>query len=134
MDFEKRISQYVALRRRIKELDDAHAEKMRPMREALDTLNVCLLDMLKATKQDNAKTPAGTAYKKTTASATIADMGSFRRHVIGAQDFDLVDWRANPVAVRKFIEENEAVPPGVTFVEKTDVGVRAANGKADKAE
>ena len=130
-DFEKRVRQYVMLRDKIRAEDDAHKERMQPMRDALDQLNGHILGMLNATHQENAKTQFGTAYRKTTKSATIADMAAFRRHVIGTEAYDLVDWRANAKAIAAFIEETNTPPPGVNFMTHIDVGVRRANGKEE---
>ena len=104
-EFETKIGLYLKLRNRIKEEDKLHEEKMKPHRELLVKFNNELLQALLTTKQDSAKTELGTAYKKTRKSATIADAAAFRRHVIGTQDFDLVDWRANALAVNAFITD-----------------------------
>lgn len=124
MDFEKRVDQYVRLRDLIKAEDDAHKEKMALKRDMLQKLNNLLLDMLQQTKQDSAATSFGTVYRKTKKSATIADAGLFRRHVIGGEHFDLIDWRANVTAVAQWIEENHEPPPGVNYSTSVDVGVR----------
>src|SRR5215210_2277437 len=130
--FEKRIGQYVKLRDMIKEKEEAHKEELKPYREALDTLNNMLLGMLKETGQDSAKTVFGTAYRKVKRSATIADGDAFRRHVIGSEDWSLIDWRANVKAVEEFVKENHEAPPGVNYSTMFDVGVRRQNGNNEE--
>lgn len=132
MDFQTQIGLYIKLRNRIKEEDKQHEEKMKPHRELLLKFNNELLQALLTTKQDSAKTELGTAYKKVRKSATIADASAFRRHVIGSQDFDLVDWRANALAVNAFIKEHKEPPPGVNYAEIIDVGVRSPGKKEDE--
>jgi hypothetical protein len=66
----------------------------------------------------------GVVYRKVSKSVTIADMQAFQRHVIGIQDFDLIDWRANKTAMTKLVEQHEDLPPGVNYSEFVTVGVR----------
>lgn len=125
--FEHRVTQYVKLRDKIREKEEAHKAEMKPFKDALEQLNGMLLDMLMKTGQDSAKTAAGTAYRKTKRSATIADGDAFRRHVIGTQDYDLIDWRANVKAVEAWVNENHEPPPGINYTTVFDVGVRRSN-------
>lgn len=130
IDFEKTIGAYVTLRDWLEAQDKLHAERMKPMKLKLEALNGVLLTALNTTGQDNAKTKAGTAYRKQWTSATIKDKDAFRRHVIGTEDWDLLDWRANKTAVAKLVEETQHAPPGVDFSRGYDVGVRRP-GKED---
>lgn len=128
-DLSVRIGQYVALRDKIKELDDAHKEKMKPFRDTLEQLNGLLLAGLQEAGGDSVKTANGTAYVTTKKSATIADPAEFRRHVIGTEAWDLIDFRVNAPAVQKFLEENKHLPPGVNFTTHNEVGVRRPTAK-----
>jgi hypothetical protein len=130
INFEKIIAAYVKLRDDLDARKKKYEEETKPMKDALDQLNSALLTQLNATGQDSAKTPAGTAYRKRFTSATIADKEMFRRHVIGSEEWDLIDWRANKTAVAKCVEENGDPPPGVNFTQGFDVGVRRP-GKDD---
>jgi hypothetical protein len=130
IDFELRVAQYVQLRDIIKQEEKEFKERIAPKKEMLATLENVLLSMLKATNQQNAKTKAGTVYRYTESSATIYDGAAFRRHVIGTEAWDLVDWRANKTAVAEFIKTTEVPPPGVNFSQMLTVGVNRPNGKA----
>lgn len=119
------VDQYVKLRDRIKEAEDAHKAKLAPAKEYLEQLNGALLAKLNELGLENAKTKFGTAHKITKQSATIADAQAFRTFVITEGAFDLVDWRANAKAVSDFIDENEGdMPPGVNYSTFTTAGVR----------
>lgn len=83
-----------------------------------------MLERLNAVGGDSVKTPHGTAYRTTRRSASIADGAVFRQYVIDNENFDLVDWRANAIAVDDFIKENGVQPPGVNFSSTYTVGVR----------
>jgi hypothetical protein len=130
ISFDKLVAAYVKLRDQIAEETRQYEERVKGKKQLLEQINSTLLTQLNATGQDSAKTPAGTAYRKRYTSATIADKEMFRRHVIGSEDWDLIDWRANKVAVAKCVEENGDPPPGVNFSQGFDVGVRRP-GKDD---
>jgi hypothetical protein len=120
------VDQYVRLRDKLKEADDAHKKKTAAAREYLLMLNGKLLEQLAAVGGESVKTPHGTAYQSTKRSASIADGDAFREYVINNGEFDLVDWRANANAVDDYIKEHGAVPPGVNFSTMITVGVRRA--------
>jgi hypothetical protein len=66
----------------------------------------------------------GNAHRKVSTSVTIADMREFKRHVIGSEAWELVDWRANKTAVGEIVEAKQPLPPGVNYTETYTVGVR----------
>ena len=118
------VDQYVRLRDKLKESDDAHKKKTEQARAYLMMLNGKLLERLADVGGESVKTPHGTVYQSTKRSASIADGDAFRQYVITNGHFDLVDWRANANAVDDFIKEHGAVPPGVNFSTMLTVGVR----------
>ena len=120
------VDQYVRLRDRLKEAEDAHKKKTAAAREYLLMLNGKLLERLAEVGGESVKTPHGTAYQSTKRSASIADGDAFRQYVINNGEFDLVDWRANANAVDDYIKEHGAVPPGVNFSTMITVGVSRA--------
>ena len=125
-NMDELVEQYVTLRDKIKASDDAHKEKTRDARDYLEALNGKLLERLNEVGGDSVKTKHGTAYRSTKRSATIADGDLFRTFVREQEQFDLVDWRANALAVADYIEEHEAPPPGINFSTIFTVGVRRA--------
>lgn len=125
------IEQYVRLRDTLKTADEAHKTKTKAAREYLENLNGAILRKLEETGQESAKTKAGTAYRKTRKSATLADAALFRQFVIDTQQFDLADWRANPTAISDWIDTvgKGELPPGVNYSVFVDVGVRRPGEK-----
>lgn len=121
---ETRIGQYVQLRDKIKAEDDAHKEKMKPYREALEKLNGVLLDHLNKIGGDSVKASTGTVYRTVKKTASLEDADSFMRHVIGSEAWELLDRKANATAVEDFVKENGVLPPGVKFNTTQVVGVR----------
>lgn len=125
-NIEDLVDQFVKLRDKIKAADDAHKAKMSPAREYLEVLQGKLLDRLNEIGGESVKTPAGTCYRTTRRSASIADGEAFRKFIIDNDAFDIVDWRANALAIEDFIEANQSPPPGVNFSKTFTVGVRRA--------
>lgn len=124
LDLNKRVGQYVQLRDKIKELDDAHKEKMAPYRETLEQLNCALLAHLNNIGGDSVRTESGTVYKTEKKSASLADKSAFWAFVSTGGDWELLDWKANAPAVARYIEEHSALPPGVNYSVTHVVGVR----------
>lgn len=120
------VGQYVKLRDKIKESDDAHKEKMAPAKGYLERLNNALLAQLQTIGADSAKTPHGTAYQTIKRTASIADGNEFRGFVIENRAWDIADWKANAPAVEEYLKEHQVLPPGVNLSSVTVVGVRRA--------
>jgi hypothetical protein len=120
------VAQFVRLRDKLKEADDAHKARTKAARDHLDALSGKLLERLNDLGGESVRTVSGTVYRTTRRSATIADGEVFRQFVIGNEAFDLVDWRANAAAVDDFIRLEGAMPPGVNFTTAFTVGVRRA--------
>jgi hypothetical protein len=129
IDVEKRTRQYIALRDKIKEISDRHKAELKPYMDAMATLEGVFMQALDGINADNIKTEAGTIYKAVQASATVSDMSEFRRHVIGAQDWELVDWKANKTAVSERLGAGEVLPPGVKYSTHVKINVRRAGEK-----
>lgn len=120
-----RVEQFVKLRDKLRELEDRHKAERKPYDEAMEQLRLIILGHLDAAGVDSITAKGvGTAYRTVRKSATIADGDAFRRHVIGSQEFDLCDWRANANAVEAFINQHGAPPPGVNYSTLAQVGVR----------
>lgn len=124
IDINKRVDQYIRLRDQIKQKDDAHKDAMAPYREALEKLNGMLLSYLETVGTESAKTISGTVYKTTKKSASLEDADQFMRHVIGTENWDLLERKASQKAVEEFLNENGVLPPGVKFSQSVVVGVR----------
>lgn len=123
------VDQYVRLRDKIKEADDAHKKKVQPAKTHLELLNNTLLERLNNLGGESVKTASGTVYRTSKRSASIADGSVFREYVIDNAEWNLVDWRANSTAVDDYIKSNEVPPPGVNFSVHYVVGVRRPTDK-----
>jgi len=131
VDIDTRVNQYVKLRDKIKELEDQHKAQLAPYREALEQLNSTLLDHIQNVGAESIRTSHGTVYRLEKKSATMADKTAFWTFVVATGQWDLLDYKANPVGVKAFIDEqienknpNPSPPPGINYSTRYEVGVR----------
>lgn len=123
---EELVSQVVAVRDKLKDADEAHKTKTAKARAYKDQLEAKLLERLNTLGGDSIKTSAGTVYRSSRQSASIADGALFRDYIIKNAAFDLVDWKANAPAVGDFIKQQTTPPPGINYTLAYTVGVRRA--------
>lgn len=72
-----------------------------------------ILAFLNQTNQKSANTEFGGCYWKPKVTYRVEDKDSFRRHVIGAEAWELITWAAAPVNCEVFTDEHKMPPPGV---------------------
>jgi len=70
------------------------------------------------------KTKHGTAFLTTTDYANVADWDAMLAFVRENEAYDLFEKRVSKVAVRGYIEQTKAVPPGVNYGTRLDVNIR----------
>lgn len=134
IDVEGCTALYVELRDKIAAIKAEQAEKTKPLTEALERLDSILLKHLQDQKAQNIRTASGTVYQRIAASASIKDKKAFREFVIENEQFDMLDWKANKVQVRTYIEENQTDVPGINFTATLTIGVRRGNGAHSEQE
>jgi hypothetical protein len=122
----KRVDQFIKIRDKIREMETAHKEQLRPLREALDQLNTMLVGHLTEVGVDSMSIKnIGTVYKARKVSCTLGDAGAFRTYVVENQAWDLADWRANKTAVEDYVRDHQGeTPPGVNVNTAIVAGVR----------
>ncbi len=97
-------------------------------------LSAFMLAYLEKVGASSINTPGGTVTRTKRATASLADREAFRRHVIGTESWDLLDWKANLTATNDFIKEHEGTPPpGVTISNKFTLGCTAPRKKGGAA-
>lgn len=124
------VAKYLSLREQKQSAEQKFKEFMEAnYGQPMETLEAQLLDTLNKLGVESIASGDGTVYKLMTTSVTVADQREFRRHVIGGEDWDLIDWRANKTAVNDLIESGGDLPPGVNRTTFFKVGVRKKSGK-----
>lgn len=121
------IAKYVELRDKKKVADETFSAWLTANYTApMQYLERWLLERLDELGVDSISGPegTGTAYKKRSVSVTIADKREFQRHVIGSEEWELADWRANKTAIEGLVEKGEGLPPGVNYTSFMSIGIR----------
>ncbi len=129
---DKWIQQYVALRDRIKEMEEAFEKSKKPLADAMEELNGLMQSFLDDSGIDSIKTRYGTCYSSVRYSASLTDAKAFMDYVISNGAFELLDRKANKTAVKAFVEENSTLPPGCNLTALRTVGVRRGKGDNDE--
>lgn len=132
MDVNRLVERFVELRDGIKQLDEAHEAKIKPLKDLQMVVQGKLLEHLKQTNVETLKTKAGTCYTSTRFTASLADADAFMTHIRATGQFELLDRRANATAVKDYVKHNNQLPPGVNLTAHVSLGVRRSNGKADE--
>jgi len=128
-NIEKRVKQYVFVRDQIKAMKDRHDKELEDLVDIQNKLTGIIQGCLEAVGAESIKTAEGTAYTTTRYTASLADPKAFMDFVIAGNKFDLMDRKANAPAVRDFVAETGALPPGVNLSSISTIGVRRASGK-----
>ena len=124
------------IRQKMKQIKAKHEEELAPFVEFEALLVGEIFDFLRSTNQQNAKNINGTPYIIQKITYPLEDPAAFRHHVIGAQEWDLLDWRANKTATDVFRLKHGGemkdglliggdLPPGVRKNELLTLGVKA---------
>jgi len=121
----KLISQYLQLRKKIEEVEEAQKRQLAPFIEMRNKLGGTLLQWLDDTGQESAKTSEGTVSIKTTHHASLADPDAFMTYVMKNGAFELMERRASSTACRDFAEEKGSLPPGVKINSNRTATVRS---------
>lgn len=127
IDVERRVAQFVRLRDKIKLLTEKHDAELAPYKEAKALLEAELLNHLNNNNMKSARTDAGTVSVSEKTSCRVDDTDAFRSFVVNNGEWDLCDMKANASAVEKYMEEQQAPPPGVVVNKFRTVGVRRAS-------
>lgn len=113
LDVATLIKQVRAVEAKIKQIEAEYDDKIAPFEEFAKEGRATLLQYLNDTKQKSAATVEGTAYWKPKITFRVMDKEAFRRHVIGAEAYELITWAAAGVACEDFVTQNQEPPPGV---------------------
>jgi hypothetical protein len=115
---------YIALRDKIKLMDDAYKAEKKEFTDQMDQIEGVLQAALEKTGSEGIRTKHGTVFLTTKYTASLADPEAFMNYVIENDMFELIDRRANSTAVKDYATEHDALPPGVNLNSYTSVNVR----------
>ena len=118
------IEQYIALRDKKAELSTAFKEKIAGLDNALNALEVILLEKLNELGMDSARGSTGTVYKSKRTSATVADWDYTLSYIQKNGLWNMLERRVSKQAVEQYKEEHGDLPPGINWREEITVNIR----------
>ena len=118
---------YIKLRDLRKRLDEEHKARIAPILAAQEHVESALLALFNELGMDSAKCEAGTAYRSTRTSVTVADMDSFLEFVKKNDAWHMLERRAAKSAVEEYVAASGGdLPPGLNFGSEVTVNIRRA--------
>ncbi|OWT53387.1 hypothetical protein [Candidimonas nitroreducens] len=138
---------YLRLRDSEKDLKVQAAQRLAPLRAAMDLIESKFLDQMNELKVDSLKNEAGTPYKKEHTTISVADNETFigfvldrslealpvsadakaaiKNVILNSGQLALIEARASKSAVEAYLEETQELPPGLNRSAAFVVNVRS---------
>lgn len=120
------IERYVALRDKKSELEAAHKAKLALLDAGMDKIESAILAELNKEGLESIGSAAGTAFKSTVTSATVADRDAYLAFLKETENWHLADIRPAKKAVAEYRAANDDLPPGINWREEVVVRIRRA--------
>lgn len=124
MDINNIVTKYIQLRDKKGEIKAEYDAKVAKIDEVMDKVEAKLIEYFASTGLESVRTSAGTAYKSSRVSATVADWDSLLSHILTTENYQLLEHRVSKKAVEEFKAANEDLPPGVNWREEVIVNIR----------
>jgi hypothetical protein len=133
-NMELAITAYRNARDLLHQMEEEEKARRKPIQARKDLIEGLILQHLRATNQKSARTNAGTATQTTKWTATLSDKTAFMAFVTKNQLFVLLDKKANAPAVKEYLEEHKALPPGCNLNSHDTVNVRRPTTGKDEPQ
>lgn len=122
-DMAKRTLQYIQVRDALKRIEEKYTKERAPLLEIQERLAGIIRTFMDANNLENLRTEHGTCYTSTRYSATVQD-GELFINFIKTGNWDMIERRANSLAVREYVKDHNELPPGVNLAAVQTLGVR----------
>ena len=124
MKLSELVAKYIELRDKKAEIKNEYDSKVAKLDEVLDKIESTLLQTFDNAGMDSVKTEFGTAYTTERTSASVADKDAFMEYVKANGDWQLLEIRCSKTSVQQFKDENQDLPPGVSWRSERVVNIR----------
>ncbi len=128
------IKTYIGLRDKKSTIKAAFEAEEKLLNEKLDKIGAWIKEQADAQGVTSFKTKHGTAFLSTTDFANVADWDAVLNFIQANGAYDMLEKRVSKKAVRAWIDNTKAVPPGINFGTRVDVGVRRPSAKGELDE
>ena len=124
VNIDEVIATYMKLRGQKEAVEAEVKEKVSVIKAKMEKLEAWIKEKADAQGVTSFKTKHGTAFLTTTDYANVADWDALLNFIRENEAFDLFEKRVSKVAVRGYIDQTKAVPPGVNYGTRLDVNIR----------
>jgi hypothetical protein len=131
INVEDVITTYMKLRGQKEVIEKKAKDEVATIKEKMEKLEAWIKEQADLQGVTSFKTRSGTAFLTTTDFATVADWDAMLEFVKENEAYDLFEKRVSKVAVRGYIDQTKAVPPGVNYGTRLDVNIRKPAASAD---
>lgn len=125
------VAAYIKLRDKKASLEAVVQKQTEELVAQMTKLETWLREQASAQGVTSFKTPHGTAFLTTVDYAQVADWDAVLDFVRKNDAYDMLERRVSKRAVRSYIDENKAVPDGITYGTRLEVNVRRPTVKAE---
>jgi hypothetical protein len=118
------IATYMKLRDQKAAIEGEVKDKVAAIKTKMEKLEAWIKEKADAEGVTSFKTKHGTAFLTTTDYANVADWDAVLGFIQENGAYDMLEKRVSKTAVRGYIDQQKAVPPGINYGTKLEVNVR----------
>lgn len=118
------IATYMKLRDQKAAIEGEVKDRVSTIKAKMEKLEAWIKEKADAEGVTSFKTKHGTAFLTTTDYANVADWDAVLTFIQEHSAYDMLEKRVSKTAVRGYIEQEKAVPPGINYGTKLEVNVR----------
>jgi len=124
------VSQYIAARNEVEEVEARHKAELIPVKEKLEGLSFQLLEICNENNADSIKTPMGTVSRRVSSRFWTTDWERMYEFITKNEAPFLLEQRIHNGNMRQFMEENpDQMPIGLQSTSKYVIQVRKPTNK-----
>jgi len=125
------VATYMKLRSQKEAIEAEVKDKVSTLKAKMEKLEAWIKEQADLQGVTSFKTKHGTAFLTTTDYANVADWDAVLGFIRDNEAYDMLEKRISKVAVRGYIEQTKAVPPGVNYGTKLEVNIRKPAAKVE---
>ena len=125
------IRTYMKLREQKAAIEAEMKDRVSSLKAKMEKLEAYLKTQMDAQGLTSFKSEYGTAFLTTTDYANVADWDVVLDFIRTNEAYDMLEKRVSKIAVRGYIEQAKAVPPGINYGTKLEVNIRKPGAKAE---
>lgn len=125
------VATYMKLRRVKEQIEAESKTKVDELKVKMMKLEAWIKEQADLQGVTSFKTKHGTAFLTTVDYANVADWDAIKKFIIENEAYDMLEKRVAKLAVRGYIEQHKAVPPGVNYGTRLEVNIRKPAPGAD---